>query len=76
MGIEKVTSVVYTKLIHNPVLMCDSYNTWNTILGGTLTLDVYERCFIDLYKITISMKLRDFQYRLLHYCIPMNKQLA
>ena len=36
---------------------------------------MFTNCFMKLYKITNSTKLRDFQYRLLHKKIPSNREL-
>ena len=58
-----------------PLASVDAYNRWCKIFTNKVSLDIFTNCFMKLYKITNSTKLRDFQYRLLHKKIPSNLEL-
>ena len=78
-AMPKVTKVVYSNLVDKGCVVFDSYNKWNTYFElidlELLNFERYERSFSNLYKISISVKLRDFQYRLLHKRVPTNYEL-
>ena len=72
--------IVYRALIGNPLASVDSFNSWQKAYpsldeNDNFTMDAFIRCFVNLYKITNVVKLRDFQYRLLHKRVPSNKEL-
>ena len=56
----------------------DSYNSWNRacdIDQTQFSIKIFEQSFQNMYKITNVVKLRDFQYRLLHKRVPSKKEL-
>ena len=59
----------------NPCAFFDSYNNWNKLFETELSVVRFEKAYVNISKITISTKLRDFQFRLLHKCIPSNREL-
>ena len=71
----KPTKKGYEGLISQPCIYMNSYNRWNAIITDFVTPGEYLKCFGLVAQITISTKLRDFQYRLLHKKIPTNKEL-
>ena len=73
---ESRTKVIYAKLTNNNLTVVDPYNKWCILFDQQVSLDMYERSFVNLYKITNVTKLRDFQFRLLHKKIPTNKELC
>ena len=48
---------------------------WNKVLEIPLSLEEYHKAFSYIGATTISTKLRDFQFRLLHKRLPSNKEL-
>ena len=62
-------------LVDRPCIFMDAYNAWQRYIDEIMTVDVFERAFTDMKKLTISTKLRDFQYRLLHKRLPTNHEL-
>ena len=73
--VAKPVKAIYTKLVSNPCSVFDPYNSWSKEINETIALDRFEDAFIAVHKITISTKLRDFQYCLLHKRLPSNKEL-
>ena len=59
----------------NPCAFFDSYNNWNKLFETELSVARFEKAYVNISKITISTKLRDFQFRLLHKPIPLNREL-
>ena len=70
----KVTPIVYSSLINSENQLNTPFNSWAKCFPS-LEKAEYQRAFEKLYRVTISTKLRDFQYRLLLNRIPSNKQL-
>ena len=62
-------------MVNNSCALYSSLNGLNRVIDLTSDIEEYERWFADIPRITISTKLRDFQYRLLHKKLPSNKGL-
>lgn len=71
----KMTSVVYEKLTANKTLLVKTYTKWQDKINTNFPYDTFLQAFSDLYKLTPSTTLRDFQFRFLHRTIFCNKQL-
>ena len=71
----KITKIVYDKLVLKPCVLYGSLNRWNKTFGTTISYVDFEKKFADASKVTISTKLRDFQFRLLHKRLPTNREL-
>ena len=71
----KVSKVIYRSVNNNSCVLFDAYNRWGKTLSTELTFCDFEHMFENISKITISAKLRDFQFRLLHKKIPSNYEL-
>lgn len=73
---SKITNIVYNKLITESEYLDKPRMKWQTRLEEP----VYQEEFVDVFKninrVTISTKLRDFQYRLLHNALVTNHQLC
>ena len=69
------TKLIYNHLIDNPLATVDAFNNWEKVIPNFTSLEEYCKCYNDLYRISNSTKLRDFQYRLLHKKLPSNKEL-
>lgn len=74
---DKWSQVVYNALIWNdsdPHIekKCDR---WNRYLGTEIDYSLFLNYFANITKFTISTKLRDFQFRLLHCNIFLNDTL-
>ncbi len=80
-NIEKISKfpspskIIYDSLIESsksaPI---STQNKWNTILGTNI--EEWKGIYKSIYLTTISTKLRDFQFRLLHRTIVTNKKLT
>ena len=66
---------MYEALISQPNVAFGSYNSWKRVLENFCEWEAYLKAFKQLYVVTNSVKLRDFQYRLLHKRVPCNKVL-
>lgn len=71
----KVTQVVYSLLIDNENALEKRKTRWNTKFSIELTNKEFLRVIKSIYSITISTKLRDFQYRLLTGILVTNRLL-
>ena len=73
--IRKPARTMYRALTSKPNLYLLSYNKWIETGDIVMTTEQYKKAFTSVGAVTISTKLRDFQYRLLHKKIPTNKEL-
>ena len=72
---DRVSNKVYIDLIDQGDTIVTKYAArWAQDLG-IIDLEEYQKCFLQLYKITSITKFRSFQYRLLLNKIPTNIQL-
>ena len=71
----KKSTFLYKQLTMNRCAFFDSYNNWNKLFETELSVVRFEKAYVNISKITISTKLRDFQFRLLHKHIPSNREL-
>ena len=71
----KITSKVYRELTFNPNQLWDTINAWNAHLAEEISKKQLKKSFMDCKAVTISTKLRDFQFRLLHKRLPTNREL-
>ena len=74
-NVKKATPIVYRALTSKPTIAMKSYQSWMKVDFFECTVQDYMRNFTSLYRLTISTKLRDFQYRLLHKRLPSNREL-
>ena len=73
---SKVPKFVYNTLrSQNVVFPEKAYQHFNRIFSTSLSKDLYIGAFELLYKSTVSTKLRDFQFRLLHNALITNVHL-
>ena len=72
---KKVVANVYNKLISDEQALHRSAQKWEKILGDVFSYDVHQNSFKNLYWVTNVVKLRSFQYRLLHGKIHCNNVL-
>ena len=62
---KKISSKVYQQLVENET-GCQKYmHRWNNMLQDKIELEEFKKAFSELYAITNTVKLRNFQYRLL-----------
>ena len=74
---QKVASVIYHDILNDSKALIPVCNRWRPVLEGeAITINEFTNAFVNCRKVTISTKLRDFQYRLLHKKIPTNKELC
>lgn len=71
----KITQLVYSKLISDPNKITDKCVVWERRLNITINVKEFHKMFSNIIKPTISTKLRDFQFRLLHNVIVTNHNL-
>lgn len=71
----KVSSVVYSLIIKDETMLDYKKNVWERRLMISLSSKEFLTLFKNIIKPTISTKLRDFQYRLLHNVIVTNHNL-
>ena len=71
----KITAVIYKDLVSRPGVALESLHKWSPLLDRTITETEFHNAFVNISAITISTKLRDFQFRLLHKKLPTNKEL-
>ena len=67
--------LAYNLLTSKPCIFMSSYNSWLPYMDETMTVEEFKKALTGYRKVTISTKLRDFQYRLIHKRIPTNKEL-
>ena len=64
----------YPKLLRNAEQYTEQGRTkWTSLLGAQIDQQQWQKIRLDSYYLSISTKLRDFQYRLLSYKITMYK---
>ena len=71
----KVPKYVYKDLITNNSVLWKYYTRWQETNIFNIEFEKYQAAFRDLYAITDNVKLRDFQYRMLLFKIPLNVDL-
>ena len=72
--IKKPTSHIYRELISRPSVYLDAFHRWSASEDFSCLSNTFRKNFLDVNKLTVSTKLRDFQFRLLHKRIPSNKE--
>ena len=76
MKAEKSSKFFYSMLSEQLFMPpTNAMHKWNEDLGISIQDDYWEFCFSQIYKCTISAKLRAFQYRFLHRIIFTNYKL-
>ena len=75
-GTKKISRKVYYMLIEDPYNMGNRLSTWNNKLQASITLEDCHSGFISSNAVTLSTKIRDFQYRLLANILVFNQQLC
>ena len=71
----KIIRGLYVRLNTNENLLIKKVINWNINYKVNLSIDDYKHAVMNVDKITISMKLRSFQLRLLYNAITTNVQL-
>lgn len=66
---------VYSQLIDNVKPLVRKVQKWERMLNCQLEIEEFCKFFVNTYTLTISSKLRDFQYRLLNHAIITNRHL-
>ena len=66
---------IYKQLTSSENAMTDSARKWSKLLGTRYDWRIHQQSFKNLYKVTNIMKLRNFQFRLLHNIIFCNNVL-
>ena len=75
--VEKVPKFVYNDMIKtNAPFPTKAFQKFENIFKTNMSQEYYTKAFEQLYKFTISTKLRDFQYRLLHNVLVTNEKLS
>ena len=72
---SKVASIMYRILNKNENMVKPVLKKWNMVLGVECTLVEFLGIIQRLYYLTISTKLRSFQYRFLFHAVITNKHL-
>ena len=72
----KIANIVYKDMITEGDVLLRYAWRWIEKFGIDIDTEIYAKCFVNLYKITKYVKLRDFQYRLLLGKIPTNMDLV
>ena len=72
---RKPTGTIYRICKDDETAIIKSAVKWQTLLGETFDMGTHRKAFTALYKITNVVKLRSFQYRLLHNKIFCNNVL-
>lgn len=62
----KMTSTVYDKIVSDKTLLMKLYHKWEVKLGTTLDYETFLTNFQQIYTLTKSSRLRNFQFRFLH----------
>lgn len=76
-GTYKIANILYSEFIDDTPQLEHKIRTWEQRLGvPTLSIEDFCKNFTYVPQVTISMKLRDFQYRLLHNAIITNTRLC
>ena len=73
--LKKVTAKVYKELILIPNVMNGAVNRWNKPLEESISREEIVSSLQWATSLTISTKLRDYQFRLMHKILPTNKEL-
>ncbi len=69
------TADVYNMFIDNEDRVLENYIRWENILGTIGEYEQYLKLYVNIRSMTLSTKLRSFQYRLLNHGIVTNVQL-
>lgn len=64
-----MTAIIYDKICSNKTNMSKLKDKWNVKLDIQMDIDQFLENFDKLYKLTTSVKIRNFQYRFLHRII-------
>ena len=72
---KKFVSLTYCELINSNYAIDSSAKKWAKILKEKFDYDRHQRSFVEIYRITNIVKLRSFQYRLLHNTVFCNNVL-
>ena len=72
---KTLTRMAYTMLNDKNNALTSSAKSWHNLLQDNFEWDTHVRAFKNMYKITNIVKLRSFQYRLLHNKIFCNNAL-
>ena len=72
---DKVTKTIYYSMIDDSQNLCERANTWNAKLGTAITTQDLHKLISVVSKYTISVKLRDFHYRLMTNILVFNVHL-
>ena len=74
---DSVSKLIYSEIIDNRKKVDDKFrDKWERTLGIEISDELWSKNFGKITKITMSIKLRTFQYRLLNHTIITNKHLA
>ena len=71
----KPTKRIYKLLINKEDALENSATKWHQILNENFDYEIHKNAFTDIYKVTNVVKLRAFQFRLLHNKIFCNNIL-
>ena len=74
-GLKNTAQIIYRKLKNDPNVNMSYVRRWEKLLEHKVLLEDVNRYIRNIYSMTISTKLRSFQYRLLHHAIITNVQL-
>ena len=72
---KKPIAGIYRELTSKPSIYLDALNRWRRVPFFICSDKLFHDAFSATSGLTISTKLRDFQYRLLHKKVPSNKEL-
>ena len=73
MGIKCISKHVYTELIKNVTKSVNLQEKWSQYMIDNL--NITNKCFTHIYKVTIDNTLRSFQFKLLHRILYFNDKL-
>lgn len=71
----KMSSIMYNKMVSKKTALLKLSDKWNNKLGISMPYDLFLENFQNLYELTPSTKIRNFQYRFLHRVIFCSKLL-
>lgn len=72
---SKISQIVYSQLVDEQNAVMKRKERWERKLKANITIKEFLNSFRDIYTLTVSTKLRDFQYRLLISVIVTNRTL-
>lgn len=71
----KMTSIVYDKIVSDKKALIKVNERWNLKLRTNTEYDTFLQSFENIYKLTSSTKIRNFQFRFLHRIVFCSNKL-